>query len=133
LRQISAVTNVEDNRTTIKQGNNIRILTYITIAYLPLGFVSGLFSINHATFMDNATNALYAALTVSFVVGTYGLALSLENIMDLWISFRNGEWRSRRQPKGVPDLGVELPSWRVGDPLTSRRSYETDEAISGAS
>lgn len=83
--------------------------------------------------MDNATNALYAALTVIFVVGTYGLALSLENIMDLWISFRKGEWRSRRQPKGVPDPGVELPSWRVRDPLTSRRSYTTDEEISGAS
>lgn len=44
---ISTVTNVEDSqtalrdsKTTIRQGNNIRILTYITIAYLPLGFVT---------------------------------------------------------------------------------------------
>ncbi|KAH7357225.1 hypothetical protein BKA65DRAFT_223058 [Rhexocercosporidium sp. MPI-PUGE-AT-0058] len=44
---ISTVTNVEDSqtalrdsKTTIKQGNNIRILTYITIAYLPLGFIT---------------------------------------------------------------------------------------------
>jgi hypothetical protein len=47
LPQISTVTNVEDSqtalrdsKTTIRQGNNIRILTYITIAYLPLGFVT---------------------------------------------------------------------------------------------
>jgi hypothetical protein len=83
--------------------------------------------------MNNATNALYAALTVIFVVGTYGLALSLENILDLWISFRNGEWRLRRQLKGIPDRGIELPSWRVRDPLTSRRPYKMDEEISGAS
>jgi hypothetical protein len=45
--QISTVTNVVDNqtalqdsKTTIKQGNNIRTLTYITIAYLPLGFIT---------------------------------------------------------------------------------------------
>jgi hypothetical protein len=45
--QISTVTNVvdsrtalEDSKTTIKQGNNIRVLTLITIVYLPLGFVT---------------------------------------------------------------------------------------------
>ncbi|KAE9369730.1 hypothetical protein N431DRAFT_345331 [Stipitochalara longipes BDJ] len=105
---ISAVTNVLDNRTTIKQGNNIRILTYITIAYLPLGFVSGLFSINHASFMDNASNALYAVLTVVFVVGTYGLALSLETIIEQWVNFRDGEWRPKRM-RGRKEV-VELPS-----------------------
>ncbi|KAK4221059.1 hypothetical protein QBC38DRAFT_149395 [Podospora fimiseda] len=36
---ISTITNVLDNKTTIQQGNNVRVLTYITIAYLPLGFV----------------------------------------------------------------------------------------------
>jgi len=45
--QISTITNVvdtqtalADNQTTIQQGNNIRTLTYITIAYLPLGFIT---------------------------------------------------------------------------------------------
>ena len=45
--QISTITNVvdtqtalADNQTTILQGNNIRTLTYITIAYLPLGFIT---------------------------------------------------------------------------------------------
>lgn len=42
--------------------------------------------------MDDATNVLYAVLTVVFVVGTYGLALSLETILEQWKSFRRGEW-----------------------------------------
>lgn len=60
--------------------------------------------------MNNATNALYAALTVIFVVGTYGLALSLETIIEQWISFRNGEWRPSRRHKKSLDSGIELPS-----------------------
>lgn len=114
------MTNVEDNRTTIKQGNNIRILTYITIAYLPLGFVTGLFSISHGSFMDNATNALYAVLTVIFVVGTYGLALSLETIIDQWVSFRNGEWKPRVRIRRNKE-GIELPPWRT-------KSHEEDSS-----
>lgn len=128
---ISAVTNVEDNRTTIKQGNNIRILTWITIAYLPPGFVTGLFSISHGSFMDNATSALYAVLIVIFAVGTYGLALSLETIIERWIGFRNGEWQPSRRPP-APVEEIELPLWRVRNPLTSRRHYKADEEGSSA-
>lgn len=38
--QISAVSNLEDTHTALKQNDTIRILTYITIAYLPLSFVA---------------------------------------------------------------------------------------------
>jgi hypothetical protein len=103
---------VEDNRTTIKQGNNIRILTYITIAYLPLGFVASLFSISHGSFMDNATNALYAVLTVVFVVGTYGLALSLETILEQWKSFRRGEWQPMAWNQGAQP-GIESGVYKI--------------------
>jgi hypothetical protein len=77
---ISAVTNVDDSRTTIKQDNNIRVLTLITIANLPLGFVTALFSANHDILPTDAGTTLYAILTAIFVVTTYGLALSLEMI-----------------------------------------------------
>jgi hypothetical protein len=62
--------------------------------------------------MNNATNTLYAALTVVFVAGTYGLALSLETIIEQWVSFRNGEWRPRvRIPRNKE--AIKLPSWRT--------------------
>jgi hypothetical protein len=81
--------------------------------------------------MDNATNALYAVLIVIFVVGTYGLALSLETIIEQWISFRNGEWRPiRRAP--APREEIELPLWHVRNPLKSRRPYKVDEEVSSA-
>jgi hypothetical protein len=82
--------------------------------------------------MDNATNAVYAVLTVIFLVGTYGLALSLETIMEQWISFKSGEWRPKPRRHKNPDLEVELPSWRERNPLTLRRSYEVGEEVSSS-
>ena len=80
--------------------------------------------------MDNATNAVYAVLTVIFVVGTYGLALSLETIMEQWMSFRNGEWRPRRQT--ISNTEVELTSWRLRNPLRLRRPYKNGEEVSSS-
>ncbi|KAK4183825.1 hypothetical protein QBC35DRAFT_83621 [Podospora australis] len=85
---ISTITNVvdtqtalADNKTTIRQGNNIRTLTYITIAYLPLGLVIGLFSIQHGTFMNDAPDWLFAVLVVIFFVGTWVVAFILEKAL----------------------------------------------------
>ena len=95
-------TALEDSKITIKQGNNIRVLTLITIAYLPLGYVTvshrpqiwrltllrlklyqGLFSENHGILPANANGQLYAGLVSIFMVGTYGLALSLDKILKI--------------------------------------------------
>ncbi|PVH79529.1 hypothetical protein DL98DRAFT_655454 [Cadophora sp. DSE1049] len=120
---ISTVTNVEDSqtalrdsKTTIKQGNNIRILTYITIAYLPLGFITGLFSIEHADFMENVGNNGFAILTVVFVLGTYALALSLENIIDQWERFRQEKW-------GRPGKSKTGSDGMVGEDDESKLSF----------
>lgn len=92
---ISAVTNVDDTRTTIKQGSNIRALTLITIAYLPLGFVTALFTAGHDILPDEAGTTLYVILTVVFVITTYGLALSLEQISN----FINRSWEKFKDRK----------------------------------
>ncbi|PBP23734.1 hypothetical protein BUE80_DR005413 [Diplocarpon rosae] len=147
---ISTITNVEDSqtalrdsKTTIKQGNNIRILTYITIAYLPLGFITGLFSIEHATFMNSAGNNGFAILTVLFVLGTYALALSLESIIDQWGRFRTAEKSAGRARRRAPtaDEGADTPrlSLHVAAWLGLRRrkrdvdgTWEREEEISKA-
>ena len=81
--------------------------------------------------MDHATNALYAVLIVIFVVGTYGLALSLETILDQWERLRDREQRPKRLTRG-PEQGIELPFWRIGSPLKTRRAYKADEEGSSA-
>jgi hypothetical protein len=43
----------------------------------------GLFSENHDILPKTASSQLYAGLVVIFMVGTYGLALSLDNILNL--------------------------------------------------
>ncbi|RDW66529.1 hypothetical protein BP6252_10164 [Coleophoma cylindrospora] len=135
----STITNVEDSKTTIKQGNNIRILTYITICYLPLGFVTALFSISHATFMNQATNLLYAILVIIFVIATYGLALSLEQLIDWieilkdqkWSGFEKGNRPAREDTdRDIFDSGnLEDKSWREtnGDFLGLRQRVRAEE------
>jgi hypothetical protein len=111
--QISTVTNVqdsrtalEDSRTTIRQGNNIRVLTLVTISYLPLGFVTvsplsialhllcpncrcltpakqALFSVSHPILPNDAGATLYAILIVIFMVATYVVAFSLGLFLDV--------------------------------------------------
>jgi hypothetical protein len=80
------VTNVEDSqpalrdsKTTIRQGNNIRILTYVT-----------------------AGNIGFAIQVVIFILGTYVLALSLENIIGQVLSTYKREMGSEG-PDDQPD------------------------------
>lgn len=137
VQQISTVTNVEDSqtalrdsKTTIRQGNNIRILTYITIAYLPLGFVTGLFSISHAPFMNSAGNILFAILVVIFVLGTFALALSLESIIGQWSRLRKEKWRAERLTTSPPkrdDVESKLSFNALGSCCGFRRRYNSDE------
>lgn len=124
-------TALRDSQTTIRQGNNIRILTYITIAYLPLGFVTvshhsrilssgentnnnpqALFSVDsdYVSFMNNTTNVTFAVLVVLFVLGTYALALSLESIIDSFsrLSAQREKLRERRrQSSEAGDLSLD--------------------------
>ncbi|KAK0744618.1 hypothetical protein B0T21DRAFT_282031, partial [Apiosordaria backusii] len=78
---VDAQTALADNKTTIQQGNNIRTLTYITIGYLPLGFVTGLYSVQHGTFMNSATDWQFGVMIVLFSVGTWALAYVLEKAL----------------------------------------------------
>jgi len=49
--------------------------------------------------MENAGNNGFAILTVVFILGTYALALSLENIIDQWERFRHEKWGKPGKPK----------------------------------
>ncbi|KAL3424188.1 GTPase-activator protein for ras-like GTPase containing protein [Phlyctema vagabunda] len=136
---ISVVTNVEDSKTALKQGNEISILTYITIVYLPLGFVTGLFSINenYASFMDNANNIIYAVLIVIFVLGTYALALNFGIILSQWAKFKHARrlWKEKRGQKADDKTEVELQSQTssdfFGNCFRIRKGYEDEEKFSG--
>jgi hypothetical protein len=121
------VTNVIDSRTTIRQGRNIRVLTLITIAYLPLGYVTvsprpsnlaldvlglkrmyqGLFSVNHGILPANANSQLYAGLVVIFMVWTYGLALGLDEILAFleprWKTLKGRIFLDHPRPTSGPD------------------------------
>lgn len=53
--------------------------------------------------MEHAGNNGFAILTVVFILGTYALALSLENIIDQWDRFRQEKWGRPGKPKANID------------------------------
>ncbi|KAK4161191.1 hypothetical protein QBC43DRAFT_292255 [Cladorrhinum sp. PSN259] len=131
---ISTITNVLDNKTTIQQGNNVRVLTYITIAYLPLGFVIGLYSVQHGTFMEGASNGLFYGLLVGFSVLTWILAYLLERAIVQFKLIKTIPWPAvlRRSNSGAPD-GSDTRGkfdW-LGHPLRAtgkkQQSIDSDE------
>ncbi|MCJ1399477.1 hypothetical protein MMC11_002679 [Xylographa trunciseda] len=120
---LSAVTNVQDSHITIKQGNNIRMLTYITIAYLPLGFITALFSMGHGIVPDNAGSILFVVLVVVFVIATYCLAFSLDSIFKFTNHFMK-HWRSKHPVKS--HIRTRFPLWIKGT-----RSLKTEPPVEG--
>ena len=104
------MTNVQDSRTTIRQGKNIGALTLLTIAYLPLTFITvlshspkrdllhtnsdqGLFSENHEILPTSAGKDLYAGLVVLSSGLTYGLAGLL--LSDELLRFFGVHWKNK--------------------------------------
>ena len=93
--------------------------------------------------MEHAGNNGFAILTVVFILGTYALALSLENIIDQWERFRREKWGRPGKSKtdsdgmggqdGEPKLSFHVMGSCFG--LRRRRehtseSLESEERIS---
>ncbi|KAH8597407.1 hypothetical protein B0O99DRAFT_76478 [Bisporella sp. PMI_857] len=79
---ISAVSSLEDTHTALKQNDTIRILTYITIAYLPVSFVAALWSVDLVS--ENLGGGVFGGLLATFLIATFALAKSLASIMNAW-------------------------------------------------
>ena len=73
---------IKQRKIVINQRENIWVRTYITIAYLPLEWVVGMFSMNHCIIPDNAGHITFIWLIVISVLATFSLALSLKIIFD---------------------------------------------------
>jgi hypothetical protein len=88
----------------VEQNENISMLTWVTIAYLPLAFVAGLFSMDHLIVPLNAGWHTYGWLNVIFVLGTVVFALSLQRVI---ASFRHVGGRVRAVTALVGDAGAD--------------------------
>lgn len=62
----------------VEQNENISMLTWVTIAYLPLAFVAGLFSMDHGIVPLDAEWRAYGWMTAVFLSGTVLFALTLQ-------------------------------------------------------
>ncbi|KAI1380653.1 hypothetical protein F4677DRAFT_194030 [Hypoxylon crocopeplum] len=69
---------VIESRAATRLGENVKLLTYVSIFYLPLAFVAALWSIN-----ENYSTAAFAITTVLVAIGTYALIGNLENTIDV--------------------------------------------------
>ncbi|KAH8648735.1 hypothetical protein BGZ60DRAFT_390281 [Tricladium varicosporioides] len=66
---------------SVEQNENISMLTWVTIAYLPLAFISGIFSMGHGIVPPTASWGTFGWLVAVFVLGTILFALSLQVII----------------------------------------------------
>ena len=132
--------NITLSKTTIKQGNNIRVLTLLTIVYLPLGYVTvglpsnyvycvrltllqGLFSENHGILPNSAGKDLYAGLVVLFTIVTYGLAWRLDKIIEFLKA--KGKILKRHFNREEPDSSTDNPRANNPDEATPVSSRDT--------
>ena len=91
--------------------------------------------------MNNAGNAVYAILVVVFLIGTYGLALSLESILEQWKRLRRGNnnrWgggaalSSHHLTPGQSATKSRFSLRHLGSIIGFRKEVEADEKLSSA-
>ena len=128
---------------TTRQGKIIMVFTIVTIIFLPLSFITSIFTINIAEFPRNAEGS--QDLHLSYVTKyTFGigfaisiplilLALSVDDIGDVCLegARRMRRWLSRRRSASMiqSDTGtVDRPvtAREMKKILSGRRSYESD-------
>ncbi|KAI9802662.1 MAG: hypothetical protein M1825_002684 [Sarcosagium campestre] len=71
-----------DSRTTVRQGDNIRLLTYITLLFLPLSFCTSIFGMDAV--LPNLPIKIFAITMPAITVFTVVLVLNLQTLLDTW-------------------------------------------------
>ncbi|KAI9728899.1 MAG: hypothetical protein M1834_007157 [Cirrosporium novae-zelandiae] len=132
--QTSSFTNVEQSLESLEQNANIRILTYITIAYLPLGFVAGLFSVSDGILPQSAGRGLFIGLIAGLMVATFVLAKVIPTISNLFQSSSDPWWRLKEKaqnkkgsPRETPNRSTPKESPKK-EPLEDSRKSTTETA-----
>ncbi|KLJ11162.1 hypothetical protein EMPG_13545 [Blastomyces silverae] len=114
---------VFDSRTAVRQGENIRLLTYITLLFLPLSFGTGIFSMQIIEPSTRTINAFAITLPVVTIVS----ALLIFNLNSLTAAFDSAvrkatfglqrqmklhhrkEWKHRALALHQDDISTEPP------------------------
>ncbi|KKZ64020.1 hypothetical protein EMCG_01681 [[Emmonsia] crescens] len=114
---------VFDSRTAVRQGENIRLLTYITLLFLPLSFGTGIFSMQFIEPSSRTINAFAITLPVITIVS----ALLIFNLNTLTVAFDSAvrkvtlglqrrmklhhrrEWKHRALALHQDDISTEPP------------------------
>ena len=65
-----------ESRAVTRLGENVKLLTYVSIFYLPLAFCAGLWSIN-----ENYDKISFGITSVIVAIGTYFVVGNLENVI----------------------------------------------------
>ncbi|OCK75586.1 hypothetical protein K432DRAFT_429309 [Lepidopterella palustris CBS 459.81] len=85
-----------DSRTTVRQGENIRLLTYITILFFPLSFGTSIFGMQIVGNSSKAVTAFAISLP-AITLGTAFLVFNMQNLLDTFSAFSDQCTRWLRQ------------------------------------
>ena len=90
----------------IEQNENIGMLTWINIVYLPLAFIAGIFSMGHGIVPDDASWGTFIWVIAAFIITTIVCALSLQTILATlrrWVKDSEKAVRSKLASRRKPD------------------------------
>lgn len=107
---IGAMTNVAQSLEGLEQNANIRILTFITIGYLPLGFVAALFALSDGILPKNAGRGLFIGLIFVFMAATFAFAILIPWISDSISAFNIYRREKGRLREKIKRGGEEMPA-----------------------
>ncbi|KAN0104181.1 hypothetical protein V8E51_009926 [Hyaloscypha variabilis] len=69
-----------ESRTSTKLGQNVKLLTYVSIFYLPLAFCASLWAIPNI--LEHRTTVAFISTSIAVGAATYAIVLNLNNLSD---------------------------------------------------
>ncbi|KAF2497437.1 hypothetical protein BU16DRAFT_505802 [Lophium mytilinum] len=78
-----------DSRAAIRQGDNIRLLTYVNLLFLPLSFGTSIFGMQIMG-SGHGTVRAFAITLPSIFIGTVFLIMNLQNVLNAWDTVTGG-------------------------------------------
>ncbi|KUJ06456.1 uncharacterized protein LY89DRAFT_409247 [Mollisia scopiformis] len=117
---------VMDSRASYQLGQNVKLLTLVSIFFLPLSFCASIWSVNNSIFSMTA----FAIVTPILGIMTYVVAFNLENIASCFKRPRKPSSVHRpSRPQRSEKKGTSESTWKSEEDIHSRPEYSGKQPL----
>lgn len=107
---------VIDSRASIQLGQNVKLLTFVSIFFLPLSFCASIWSINNTLFSMTAFAIVTPLIGISTYITVFNLsriAAFFSNLQASTLKRRSSQQRGRVPPQGLPSTVWHIPQFYI--------------------